>query len=101
MIQESLPAAGAPAGQQLTRMRTDRRALARGQVLGICQSVIEIRDEPVEGLQPGPLGTGGDLLQALQRRSRRLEVPLRFEQRAEHTLERGAALAQLIQPRTI
>ena len=40
----------APAGEQLPRVRSDRSALTRGQIIRVSDRVIDIRDQPVQRL---------------------------------------------------
>src|SRR5437660_1620839 len=101
VLEERLIGQPATAGEELPRVRADRGALAFGEVVGVGQRVIDVGDQPVERLQPGPLGAGGDLAQPLEGRSWRREMALCLEQRSEHALQGGTALTKTVQPWTV
>jgi len=50
VLEEGLLGGRAPAGEQLPRVRTDRGALARGQIICVGKRVIDVRDQPVQRL---------------------------------------------------
>ena len=50
VLEERLLRGRAPAGEQLPRVRADRGALTRGQVIRVGERVIDVRDQPVQRL---------------------------------------------------
>src|SRR5205814_193837 len=50
VLEEGLLGGRAPAGEQLPRVRADRGALARGQIIRVGKRVIDVRDQPVQRL---------------------------------------------------
>ena len=50
VLEERLLGGRAPAGEQLPRVRSDRRALTRGQVIRVGERVINVCDQPVQRL---------------------------------------------------